>query len=361
MDRRASMVVAAAICTALAGCATTAAGSPPAQSMTDAMTAKPTPPPAPPAAKGSARPGAKGQPAAAQAGAVIPAAPAPEATTLATVNGRPIAYAAWLNLMKRSHGLSAFQQILAVELARQAAEAKGIVLTEAQLEDAFRQEVMDVAGPGTKDRAEAERILRTVLARRGVSLDEFRLTAYRNAYLRQLATPLVEPGITDDALKVEFDRIYGPKVQVRHIQLSDSNAISTALQALDKGADFADLARQISQNIDSAPEGGLLTPFSRLDPNVPAEIREAAFGLEIGKVSGPIRIDGWTQIVRLEKRLPAEPAEYEKVVGDVRRSLTDQLVHQKMQQLLRNMLQSASIQVYDGELGKQFQALREAK
>jgi peptidyl-prolyl cis-trans isomerase C len=220
---------------------------------------------------------------------------------------------------------------------------------------------MDVAGPGTKDRAEAERILRTVLARRGVSLDEFRLTAYRNAYLRRLATPLVEPGITDDALKVEFDRIYGPKVQIRHIQLSDSNAISTALQALDKGADFLDLARQISQNVDSAPEGGLLTPFSRLDPNVPAEIREAAFGLEIGKVSGPIRIDGWTQIVRLEKRLPAEPVEYAKVIADVRRSLTDQLVRQKMQQLLRNMLQSASIQVYDGELGKQFQALREAK
>jgi parvulin-like peptidyl-prolyl isomerase len=349
-------IVAIALCISLAGCATTAAGSPPAQTMTDAVTAKPAP-----ATKVPAPAGVKGQTGPVQPGAAAAGAPNPETAALATVNGRPIAYAAWLNLMKRAHGLSAFQQILAVELARQAAEAKGIMLTEPQLEAAFRQEQMDVAGPETKDPAEAERILRTVLARRGVSLDEFRLSAYRNAYLRQLAMPLVEPGITDDALKVEFDRIYGPKVQVRHIQLSDSNAISTALQALDKGADFADLAKRISQNIDSAPEGGLLTPFSHLDPNVPAEIREAAFGLEPGKVSGPIRIDGWTQIVKLEKRVPAEPVDYAGVVNEVRRSLTEQLVRQKMQQLLRNMLQSASIQVYDGELGKQFQALREAK
>ena len=247
----ATMVLA----TTLAGCTRpSGAEAPPSQTMADALTARPAPLPVPPTAKG--------QPA---APAAI-AAPA-QMQAIATVNGRALSYSAWLNLMKRSHGLSAFQQILAVELARQAAEAKGIVLTEPQLETAFRQEIADVVGPETKDAAESERILRAILTRRGVSMDEFRLSAYRNAYLRRIAEPIVEAGITDDALKVEFDRLYGPKVQVRHIQLSDSGGSRKVLEALEAGQDFADLARQNSQNLDSAPDGGLLAPFSQSGPH----------------------------------------------------------------------------------------------
>lgn len=336
---------------ALVGCAAPAAGAASAASpsMTDALTAKPAQP-APSAGKGQA-PG----------GAAAPAGTTQASTSLATVNGKPIAQADWLNLMKRAHGLSAFQQLLAVELARQAADAKGIRLTPAQLEEACRQEIAEIVGPETKDPAESDRILRTILVRRGIAMDEFRLSTYRNAYLRRIAEPLITPGITEAALKVEFDRMYGPKVLVRHIQLSDSGAVNKVVQALDNGEDFVAVAGQYSQNIDSAPDGGLLAPFSRLDPSVPAEIREVAFGLEVGKVSGAIRTDGWTQILKMEKRLPAEPVEFEKVAGEVRRSLTDHLVRQKMQELLGTMLESASIQVYDGELSKRFQSLREGK
>jgi len=341
-----SFVTAAVLCVAVAACSAPPAG-PTGPTMADAMAARPAAQPLP------------GRPVASTP-AIAPVPVSTASANIAIVNGRPIAYTAWFNLLKRSHGLRAFQQVLAVELARQAAQAKGIVLTEPQLEAAYRQEAADVVGPETKDPAEADRILRTVLARRGVGIDEFRLSAYRNAYLRRLAEPMIAPGITDDALKVEFDRLYGPKVQVRHIQLSDSGAVSKVLEAL-KSEDFPDVARKFSQNIDSAPDGGLLAPFSRLDPNVPPEIREVAFGLEPGKTSGPFRIDGWTHILWLEKRLPAEPVEYDKVADQIRRSLTDQLVRQKMQELLRNMLESASIQIYDDEMARQFQALREGQ
>jgi parvulin-like peptidyl-prolyl isomerase len=343
----APFVACGVLWTALVGCSHPAAG-PAGPTMADAMAAR------------SAVQSGQGLP---QAG--IPStAPVPvsaTSATIATVNGRPIAYAAWFSLLKRTGGLRAFQQVLAVELARQAAQAKGIVLTEPQLEAAYRQEVTEVVGPEAKDPAEADRILRAVLTRRGVGLDEFRLSADRNAYLRRVAEPMIAPGVTDDALKVEFDRLYGPKVQVRHIQLSDSSNVGKVLDALNGGTDFPDVARKFSQNLDSAADGGLLPPFSRLDPNVPPEIREVAFGLEPGKASGPFRIDGWTQILRVEKRLPAEPVEYDKVVDDIRRSLTDRLIRQKMQELLLNMLQSASIQIYDEEIARQFQALREGK
>lgn len=316
--------------------------------VTEALTARPAPLPIPAAG-----------PVDGVAPTATPIVAPPQAQVIATVNGRPMPYSAWLNLMKRSHGLRAFQQILAVELARQAAEAKGIVLSEPQLETAFRQEVAEIVGPEVKDPSEAERILAAILTRRGISMDELRLTTYRNAYLRRIAEPTIEAGITEDALKVEFDRLYGPKVQVRHIQLSDSGSVSKAMAALAAGQDFAEVARQFTQNLDSAPDGGLLAPFSRLDPSWPPEIREVAFNMEIGEVSGPIRVEGWTQILKLEKRFPAEPVEYEAVADDVRRSLKEQLVRRKMQDLLQSMLQSASIQVYDKDLAKQFQTLRQ--
>ncbi len=278
---------------------------------------------------------------------------------IATVNGQPIPYRAWINLLKRSHGLSAFQQLLAVEIARQAAEAKGIHLGQADLDEAYDKDVQDLVGPGTEPN-EAQRILKAVLARRGVSEEEFRLSAYRNAYLRRIAEPIVEAGITDDAMEIEFDRLYGPKVQVRHIQVSDSESLTRVNQALANGDDFAEIAQRYSQNIDTTAGGGLLAPFSRLDPSVPAALREVAFRLERGEVSGPVRVDGWSQILRLERKFPAEPVEMADVADKVRESLKTHLVRQQMQELLRSMLESASLQIHEPDLAKRFGAIRAA-
>ena len=344
-SRLAAFAVALCLATTLPGC--TKPSVAPSETMADAVTARPAPPPA--------QPTAKGQPTA-------PAIAAPaQMQAIATVNGRTLSYSSWLDLMRRAHGLSAFQQILAVELARQAAEAKGIVLTEPQLETAFRQEIADVVGPETKDPAESERILRAILTRRGVSMDEFRLSAYRNAYLRRIAEPIVEAGISEDAMKVEFDRLYGPKVQIRHIQLSDSGAAGKVMEALEAGQDFGDLARKHSQSLDSAPTEDCSPRSVSWTPACPRRSarwhsawRSARFPAPSAPPAGR-KSSSWRNACRLSR---SSMTRWRPMCG---RSLKEQLVRQKTQELLRNMLQSASIQVYDEELGKQFQSLRQAK
>ncbi len=258
-----------------------------------------------------------------RAAVAIPSAPA-AMPAIATVNGHAITYNIWINLLKRSHGLAAFQYILGVELARQAAQAKGIVLTEDQLEQALKQEIAEVAG-SNHDPAQQQRILKAVLARRGITMDEFRLLSRRNAYLRQIVEPIVERSITQDALKAEFGRLYGERVQIRHIQLSDSTAVQRVMQALSDGMDFAQAARMFSQNLDTAANGGRLPPFSSTDPAVPAGLRELAFATAIGKVAGPVRVDGWSHIIKVESRIPAQDVQYAKVATHVRQSLKEQL------------------------------------
>jgi len=178
--------------------------------------------------------------------------------------------------------------MLAVELARQAAEAKGIVLTERQMDAALQDAIDEIIGPETKDPAEKQRIIEAVLTRRGLSMDEFRLAVYRNAYLRKIAEGIVDKAINDKALQAEFDRLYGRKVQIRHIQVSSSNDASAVLKALADGMDFAAAARRYSQNVTTAPSGGLLPAFSRQDPTTPLALREVAFQLKPGQTAGPI-------------------------------------------------------------------------
>lgn len=325
------------------GCASTTAAPSAGQTMTEALTAKPAP---------NQPAGGPGQAASPGNG---PANPAPAA--IATVNGRPISFAAWINLLKRSHGLPDFQYMLGVELARQAAEAKGIVLTEDQLEQALKQEIAVVAG-SDQDAAQQQRVLQAVLARRNITMDEFRLLSRRNTYLRRMVEPIVERSITEEALNAEFDRLYGEKVKIRHIQVSDSNQVTQVMKALGEGMDFAEAARQFSQNPETAADGGQLPQFSRMDPAAPAGLRELAFAAEVGKVAGPVRIDGWSHIVLVEARVPAQAVKYEAVASQVRQSLKEQMVLQEMQKLLQNLLQLAVIQVQDTDLSREFQVLR---
>lgn len=331
------------------GCASTAGNSSTGQTMTEALSARP----APVTNRTTAANPTAGN------GAVQQAATAPAVATIAVVNNRPLPYAVWINLLKRSHGLPAFQYILGVELARQAAEAKGIVLTEDQLEQALKLEIASVAGPD-QEAGQQQRVLQAVLARRGITMDEFRLLSRRNTYLRRIVEPIVERSITDEALKAEFDRLYGEKVQIRHIQLADGNQVLKAKQALDEGMDFAEAARKFSQNLETAGNGGELPAFSKADPAAPAGLRELAFAAEVGKVAGPVRVEGWSHLIRVEARIPVQQVEYEAVATQVRQSLKEQLVLQEMQKLLKNMLQSAVIQVQDPDLNREFQALRAA-
>ena len=51
----------------------------------------------------------------------------------------------------------------------------------------------------------------------------------------------------DPALREEFARLHGEKVEVRHIQVADVSGLHEALNQLEKGADFAQVARAVSQ------------------------------------------------------------------------------------------------------------------
>lgn len=117
----------------------------------------------------------------------------------------------------------------------------------------------------------------------------------------------------------------GERVQVRHILIagSDDAAKQKAqdiLQALQQGADFAELAKERSQDPGSATRGGVLRWFEH-GAMVP-EFEEAAFALQkTGDLSVVVQTKFGFHVLQLQGRKPAGIKAYEEVREELVSSL----------------------------------------
>ncbi len=101
------------------------------------------------------------------------------------------------------------------------------------------------------------------------------------------------------------------EVHARHILVETEEEAKVVREELDKGADFAELAKSKSKDPGAAAEGGDLGFFSK-DQMVP-EFAEAAFKLEKGKVSEPVKSPfGW-HIIRVEEKRTRPVPDFEQV------------------------------------------------
>jgi peptidyl-prolyl cis-trans isomerase C len=105
------------------------------------------------------------------------------------------------------------------------------------------------------------------------------------------------------------------EVRARHILVPTETEAKTILAEVKKGTDFAELAKQKSKDPGAAAEGGDLGYFSK-EQMVP-EFSEAAFKLEKGQVSEPVKSQfGW-HIIKVEDKRSKPVPEFEKVKDQV--------------------------------------------
>jgi peptidyl-prolyl cis-trans isomerase D len=151
----------------------------------------------------------------------------------------------------------------------------------------------------------------------------------------------------------ESYRFHVPKrVQARHLLVkaaaaADTQARSAVVDAraqLDKGADFAELAKKLSQAGD-ADKGGLLGMMRQNDHLFDSALETAAFSLDEGKVSQPVKTaQGW-ELVKVEKVLPAEDKALESVQNDLAKEL---VTRQKETDLAKKAAEDAQAKLAAG-------------
>src|SRR6201991_1625279 len=157
--------------------------------------------------------------------------------------------------------------------------------------------------------------------------DEFkrRLAFARNRLLiDNLLAQEGKAALTVEAMKKVYDdaakQITGEKeVHARHILVETEDEAKAIKAELDKGADFAELAKKKSKD-PGASDGGDLGFFTK-EQMVP-EFSAVAFALEPGKISDPVKSQfGW-HIIKVEEKRNRKPPEFDQVKAQIETYVT---------------------------------------
>jgi peptidyl-prolyl cis-trans isomerase C len=148
-----------------------------------------------------------------------------------------------------------------------------------------------------------------------------RITFIRRKLLMELLlTQEGKAAVTDAAMKKVYEEASKQmggeeEVRARHILVASEAEAKAVLAEVNKGTDFAELAKQKSKDPGAAAEGGDLGWFGK-GQMVP-EFAETAFKLDKGQVSDPVKTQfGW-HIIKVEDKRTKPVPEFDKVKDQI--------------------------------------------
>ncbi len=163
-----------------------------------------------------------------------------------------------------------------------------------------------------------------------------------NAYLQKQ----VAPQVTEAALHARYDAEYAGKsgteeVHARHILVPTEAEAKDVIAQLDKGADFATLAKKYSKDPGSADGGDL--GFFKKDDMVPA-FADAAFALKDGQYTEtPVHTQfGWHVIQVLGHR-QSPPPSFEQASAQLRQ----EILKEGVQKAVADARAAADVKVFN--------------
>lgn len=244
-----------------------------------------------------------------------------------------------LPLVALAHGAQAQQAPAAAPAAQESAEGEKVLarvngkpITERDLELALEE--LNDRLPALPESQKRDYVVGYLIdirlgadAAEAAKLADTPEFARRLAYARDkvLVDQFLATAATEAATEAEMRKLYDETIKslqpeeearARHILVADEDTAKKVVERLNKGEDFAVIAAELSKDPGSAKEGGDLGYFAR-DRMVP-EFAEAAFKLEPGKVSAPVKSQfGW-HIIKLEDKRQKPVPTFDEIKDQIR-------------------------------------------
>jgi len=193
-------------------------------------------------------------------------------------------------------------------------------LPPAQLYPLIRDQLIDIKLLAAKGATLGLRNDSRIVAR--VKFYEMRLQ--HDYYAREIVENYLDQELVDEDYQKFLDNYpREEELKVSHILVASEEEAETVFGELEDGADFAETARKHSVG-PSAPNGGELGYIRRAQ--VVPEFAEAAFDLDDGEISDPVKTQfGWHVILVTERRV-SEPPDFTQVEEKLRAEIAERLV-----------------------------------
>lgn len=159
---------------------------------------------------------------------------------------------------------------------------------------------------------------------------------------------------TEKQLKDYYNNDIKPEIKARHILVSSKSKAEDIKKQLDKGADFAKLAKKYSTDTASASKGGDLGWFGAGEMD--STFEKAAYKLKVNQISDPVKTSYGYHIIQLTGEKKKQP--YSKMKKEVESKYKESKVtSDKIQSTLKKELKDANIKVEDKDLKTTFDSL----
>ncbi len=222
-------------------------------------------------------------------------------------------------------------------------------ILRATLPQQYQQLPLELLFANLRDQAVSRQLVTDAADSSGLRDDqEFkdRMAIAERRILQQIyLTRAIEAAVTEEALKKAYDEAVAKmepveEVRARHILVKSEDEAKKIIAELDKGADFAELAKKYSTG-PTGKDGGDLGYFTKGD--MVAEFSDAAFKLKPGEYTKkPVKSSfGWHVIKLEDRRQKAKPS-----LEEMRQELTDQLSRQALADLLADLRGKSKVEVF---------------
>ncbi|MBA2877485.1 peptidylprolyl isomerase [Anoxybacillus ayderensis] len=163
--------------------------------------------------------------------------------------------------------------------------------------------------------------------------------------LRQKAA-MEDIKVSDEELKKYYNE-YKPKVKASHILVDDEKTAKEIKAKLEKGEDFAKLAKEYSKDTGSAQNGGDLGWFG--PGKMVEEFEKAAYALKVGEVSDPVKTQFGYHIIKVTDKEEKKSFDEmkEEMEYEVKKSKLDA---SKVQSKLDKLMKEANVDIKDKSL-----------
>lgn len=159
--------------------------------------------------------------------------------------------------------------------------------------------------------------------------------------------------VTDNEIKEYYNKNQSSftekpnTMEVSHILLKTEDEAKKIKARLDKGEDFATLAKQYSIETSAKETGGNLGEISYNDSNYDQTFMLAAMSLKEGQISNPVQTKYGYHIIKVTKKTEYPVLAFDKVKEDIKSQLLESKKQDKYTASIQEWRKEAKVKTYD--------------